>query len=135
MEPDIILRPHHLLCLLSFSGEGYSREFEAEFARLAKLYARPGTLLEVVAGPDMACQTCPHLANGVCTSPADGPDQRVQALDNAILALLGLTPGIHRAGAIHACIAACSKEQLAGVCADCSWHPQADCQTKIKAKV
>lgn len=135
MESDITLRPHHLLCLLAFSGEGYSPEFEQEFSRLAKLYRKACTMVQVVLAPDMACQACPHLEDEQCTSPADGPDHRVVALDRAVLQLLGIQPGIHRCGALHARIGALSEEQLNTACSDCSWHPAASCQKIILRKL
>ena len=48
------LRAHHLLCMLTYVGEGYSRAFTANYDRIvARLSAREE--IELVAGPDDVC--------------------------------------------------------------------------------
>lgn len=51
----IRIRPHHLLCMLTFAGKGYSPEFVANFERVARLIASGGQTLEIVFGPDDIC--------------------------------------------------------------------------------
>jgi len=58
------LRPHHLLCMLTFSGEGYTPAFVDNFARVLKRL-NAGEAIEVVDGIDDICQpmlgeTYPH---------------------------------------------------------------------------
>ena len=48
------LRPHHLLCILTFAGEGYSPSFVANFAAIAARIGA-GETIELVAGPDDIC--------------------------------------------------------------------------------
>jgi len=127
----ITLRGHHLLCLLAFSGEGYSPSFEAAFCRLAEAYARSETMIDLVIGPDQACRACPHLGLAGCTSPADGPEESVAALDREVLAILSLTPGRHQAGAIHQRLARTTPDDLHGCCRRCSWHGHTRCQEII----
>jgi hypothetical protein len=58
---SVRLRAHHLLCMLTFAGEGYSPEF---VANLAAIVARVGAgePVELVDGPDDVC------------APLDGTD-------------------------------------------------------------
>lgn len=55
------LRPHHLLCLLTYKGEGYSPEFVANFDRIAREITAGS--VEIVSGPD---DVCAPLLNGEC---------------------------------------------------------------------
>ena len=63
------LRPHHLLCLQTFVGRGYSEEF-VEHMTLVKrqLTANPLTLITLVSGTDDLCSHCPNCVDGQCTS-------------------------------------------------------------------
>lgn len=48
------LRPHHLLCMLTFVGEGYNPAFVANYRRLAGRLSA-GEAIEIVSGPDDIC--------------------------------------------------------------------------------
>lgn len=48
------LRPHHLLCLLTYAGKGYSAEFTANYDLVAERIARGEDIL-IVDGPDNIC--------------------------------------------------------------------------------
>lgn len=48
------LRPHHLLCLLTYAGKGYSAEFTANYDLVAERTARGEDIL-IVGGPDDIC--------------------------------------------------------------------------------
>jgi len=51
---SVRLRAHHLLCMLTFVGEGYSPAFVANFTRIVDRIAR-GETIELVDGPDDVC--------------------------------------------------------------------------------
>ncbi|MCM5559626.1 DUF1284 domain-containing protein [Pleomorphomonas sp. JP5] len=54
-ENTVRLRGHHLLCLLTYKGLGYSPEFVAGMtATAARLVA--GSIAEIVEGPDDICE-------------------------------------------------------------------------------
>jgi len=48
------LRPHHLLCVLTFSGKGYTHAFSVNFDSIAKRLDQ-GEAVMIVAGPDDIC--------------------------------------------------------------------------------
>ncbi|WP_227287708.1 MULTISPECIES: DUF1284 domain-containing protein [Alphaproteobacteria] len=48
------LRPHHLLCILTYVGKGYSPGFTANMTRIAGRLSA-GEEVEIVAGPDDIC--------------------------------------------------------------------------------
>ncbi|MCB9989403.1 MAG: DUF1284 domain-containing protein [Rhodospirillales bacterium] len=76
----INLRPHHLLCILTYVGEGYSPAFVENFNTIvARL--NQGTPVKIVKGPDDIC--APLVKN----PPADYhcEDEDHIALDNRAL--------------------------------------------------
>ena len=50
----IRLRPHHLLCLLTYSGKGYSAAFTANYDVIAGRISQGEDVL-IVEGPDDIC--------------------------------------------------------------------------------
>lgn len=48
------LRPHHLLCMLTYAGKGYSAAFTANYDRVAGRLAAGEDIL-IVNGPDDIC--------------------------------------------------------------------------------
>lgn len=48
------IRPHHLLCILTYAGKGYSQAFTSNYDRIvARLNA--GETVRIVDGPDAIC--------------------------------------------------------------------------------
>lgn len=71
--PELRLRPHHLLCLQSFVGHGYSEEFVRQMTSVKKkLTISPDTPIKIESGADMLCLHCPNCREGHCIS--DKPD-------------------------------------------------------------
>ena len=67
--PVLHLRPHHLLCLQTFTGHGYSEEFVRHMALVKRQLTRePRTAIELVSGVDDLCAHCPNNVDGQCTS-------------------------------------------------------------------
>lgn len=63
------LRPHHLLCLQTFVGHGYSKEFVRHMTLVKRqLTADPLTPITLVSGADDLCAHCPNCVEGQCTS-------------------------------------------------------------------
>ncbi|WP_439343967.1 DUF1284 domain-containing protein [Vacuolonema iberomarrocanum] len=50
----IRVRPHHLLCLLTYSGKGYSPAFIANYDAIAARLSK-GEDIVIVCGPDDIC--------------------------------------------------------------------------------
>lgn len=85
--PELWLRPHHLLCLQSFVGHGYSEEFVQQMSVVKQqLTDSPDTPVKIVQGADMLCLHCPNCKMGTCTS--DKP----AIFDQLVLNRLTLAP-------------------------------------------
>lgn len=63
------LRPHHVLCLQTFRGSGYSREFVSGMKKiLAVLKEDAETTLRIVRGCDDICLFCQNRKGDSCIS-------------------------------------------------------------------
>ena len=129
----IRLRAHHLICLFAFSGEGYSADFTRRFDELRTAYLKSDTLVEVLVGPDDACDACPHLTSAGCGSTEDGPESSVRTLDSHVLQTLSLTAGRHAAGDLHKKVFGLTPDQLSNLCQPCTWYGRMPCQEKVLA--
>src|SRR3989338_5500080 len=70
------IRAHHLLCMRSFQGKGYSEEFVDNFYKVIdELKKNP--LVKVVNKPDAICEKCPHNKNG-CIKKGPKSELRVR---------------------------------------------------------
>lgn len=121
------LRGHHLLCLLTYVGRGYTPAFTANYDRIvARL--NEGEAAELVAGPDDIC--APMLGEGHhCFN------ESVRARDaSALEALLPfvaevLAPGARldlSAAQLAEMRAAFAAGTIRAACADCRWASLCD---------
>ncbi|HEX5235821.1 MAG TPA: DUF1284 domain-containing protein [Silvibacterium sp.] len=60
----IRIRPHHLLCMLTFVGRGYSPQFVSNLERIARRIASGNETVQIILGPDDVCE--PLLADSEC---------------------------------------------------------------------
>ena len=129
----IALRPHHLLCMLTFVGKGYSPAFVANLEQVVRRIATGTETIEIVAGPDVIC--APLL-----TGPNAEPDchclrpsvtlrdqHAVQDIQTFLQQPLALGDHIflshHDLDRLRAAFAAGS---IRTACAGCQWHPLCD---------
>lgn len=88
-EQPLRLRPHHLLCIAHFVGEGYSDAFSENMDRLTKqLAAKPARQIQLCSAADAVCSCCPNRIGESCSS-AD----KVSRYDSACLCALSLREG------------------------------------------
>ena len=83
------LRPHHLLCIQKFTGNGYDQAFTRHLTEIvARLADDPETRITLTHGCDFVCLLCPNKKNEVCLSA-----EKVLQMDNAVLEICGLSYG------------------------------------------
>lgn len=64
-----LLRPHHLLCLQNYRGEGYSESFTGGMNMMvSQLRGNPLTMIRITEGADMLCRNCPNRRRSECSS-------------------------------------------------------------------
>lgn len=60
-ETVIKLRPHHLLCMLTYIGKGYSKAFTTNFTLLVDEFNKGDIEIKLIEGPDDICR--PRLSD------------------------------------------------------------------------
>ncbi|MCR4269125.1 DUF1284 domain-containing protein [Nitratireductor sp. ZSWI3] len=119
----IRLRAHHLLCMLTYAGRGYSPAFTANYDRLAARIAAGEDLL-LVQGPDDICR--PLLAGQAPHCLRRGPAERDAAAATALARLLDrpIAPGIRLVpddALLERLRAAFAKGSTRKACLGCEW--------------
>ena len=120
----VSLRPHHLLCLLTYVGKGYSPAFTANYDAIAvRLTGGDGVVL--VAGPDDICQ--PLLGETEPHCHRDSVVDRDRLATRDLEALLG-TPLVVDAELtlspelLHRMRSAFTRGETREACLGCEWH-------------
>lgn len=120
-EPEnkgtVLLRPHHLLCLQTFRGKGYSPDFVRKMTEIhALVHAEPPAAIRLISGSDLLCGSCPNCEGGKCTS--EKPDR----FDARVLEYTGLSAGSLLAeGIFTPGIPAVTEAILDACCPGCQW--------------
>ncbi|MGI3903147.1 MAG: DUF1284 domain-containing protein [Janthinobacterium lividum] len=122
------LRPHHLLCVLTYVGKGYSPAFVAQYDRVAARLSA-GEALLVVDGPDDICATIVDTVGSHCRGTSASTRDRLAA--ERVGALLGrsvasgavLELGREQLGALRHAFA---NGQLRSACVGCEWERLCD---------
>ena len=122
------LRAHHLLCLLSYVGKGYSPAFTANYDKVAKRLAGGEDVL-VVSGPDDICAPLLEEPEPHCLRESAAGRDRLAARDVGNLlgrpiaagALLSLDPA--RLAAMRQ---AFSVGRTREACRGCEWSDLCD---------
>jgi hypothetical protein len=117
MRPDaerVRLRPHHLLCVLTYAGRGYTPEFERGFdAVSARLSA--GAAIEIVAGADDICAH--HNGND-----RHCDDASIALRDEHARAAVHLPGDVLDADTVRALRTAFAAGDIRGACVGCDWY-------------
>lgn len=127
-KPDdaVRLRGHHLLCMLTFRGEGYSPRFVENFhAIIARLNA--GATVVITTGPDDICAPLCAAEGADCHCYAARNQVRDEQALADLAALLGhpLQPGgvLHLTpDTTHALRTAFADGSIRTACAGCEWY-------------
>lgn len=88
----IRLRPHHLLCLLTYVGKGYTPAFTANYTVIAGRLSR-GEEIEIVSGPDDVCAPLLSEAEQHCFNDSVVERDRLAARDVGALVGQAIAPG------------------------------------------
>jgi len=115
----INLRGHHLICLHFFHGKGYDEAFISNLAEtMRRAREEP---VRACSGADDVCAACVHLKNSLCSYGPEA-EKEIQAMDEAALSLLGLSPGETATWAVLAArLPDIFNEWKAQFCGQCDW--------------
>ncbi|MFN3501504.1 MAG: DUF1284 domain-containing protein [Allorhizobium sp.] len=122
------LRAHHLLCVLTYVGRGYSPAFVENYEAIATRLSE-GEEIELVAGPDDICGPLTADPEAHCHGP--GVIERDRVAADAIARLIGspLPPGA-RITPSAALLARLRKTfatgEIRAACSGCEWSGLCD---------
>lgn len=88
----IRLRPHHLLCLLTYSGKGYSPAFTANYDAIAGRLSQGEDIL-IVEGPDDICAPLLGDSDAHCRGGSVTARDGLAARDVGALLAFPIEPG------------------------------------------
>lgn len=89
----IRLRAHHLLCLLTYVGKGYSPAFTVNYDAIAERLSRGEDIL-LVPGPDDVCAPVLDGPESHCRNESVVERDRLAARDVGDLLALPIQPGV-----------------------------------------
>lgn len=117
------LRPHHLLCILTYSGHGYSPAFSANMTRIAGRLGA-GERIEIVAGPDDICAPLLADPDPHCRRASVWARDRAAARELGRLSGVAIRPGAGLAldaDLVQRLRAAFAARRIRAACAGCEW--------------
>ncbi|GEO84197.1 MULTISPECIES: DUF1284 domain-containing protein [Alphaproteobacteria] len=122
------LRAHHLLCMLTYIGKGYSPAFVENYEAIAALLSA-GEEIELVAGPDDICR--PLLGGGGAHCLGESVLRRDDDARNAVSRLLSVTlsagSGIVLSSALLDRLrASFATGRIRSACSGCEWSSLCD---------
>jgi hypothetical protein len=125
----IQLRPHHLLCMLTFIGKGYSPAFVANLEQVVRRLATGAEVVQIVAGPDDIC--APLLGEADCHCHRSSVGERDRLATEAISLLLtrSLEPGTQfllTRNDLDKLRDAFAAGSIREACTGCQWKPLCD---------
>jgi len=123
------LRPHHMLCSLSFRGKGYSNEFVKNFKAIHKKLKSEHTTIKIINCCDDICEKCPEKQGDLCNK-----HQIVAEIDDAYLRILQLHIGQtitfkHLETRIKKLL---TIGDFKKTCSKCSWYPLNICTPIVR---
>lgn len=123
------LRPHHLLCMLTFAGKGYGPEFVANFEQIADRIAAGNEAIEIVEGPDDVCR--PLLAAADChcrnASVALRDRQAAESISGLLRRPIGTgTQLMPDEDLLRTLREAFAQGTIRQACSSCQWKPVCD---------
>ncbi|MCZ8182475.1 MAG: DUF1284 domain-containing protein [Beijerinckiaceae bacterium] len=127
-QAPVPLRPHHLLCSLTYRGEGYSAAFITGYDRMIETLAA-GAPIRIVEGPDVICAPRLGEPDCHCHEARIAWRDRQAAADLAPCLGQALPPGTELPGIVDylpALRAAFAEGTLRKACSGCAWHDLCD---------
>lgn len=126
---SILLRPHHLLCMLTFVGKGYTPEFVRHFESVINRISTGQEAIEIVEGPDEICSALSTEAGCHCNNASVRlrDHHAAEAIGNLLQLPIRtgtqLTPQPHLATILRTAFAQGTIRQA---CTGCQWKSLCD---------
>lgn len=85
---NLLLRPHHGLCIRFFEGKGYNEEFTHHMEETIKKLQGKDIHIILTDKEDEICKKCPNFLKDGCRTK-----EKVQKYDEGVMKILGLSVG------------------------------------------
>lgn len=135
------IRPHHILCMRAYSGNGYSEEFKIKIEGIIKEIQAYNEFLQVdnlkeeikevelVFYTDSICEKCPNkLGENLCSS-----QEKVNLLDFKVINHFNLKEGIYNYKDLEDLVYESINECIFDdICKECEWYGITNCKDYIK---
>lgn len=135
------IRPHHILCMRAYSGNGYSEEFKIKMEGIIKEIQAYNEFLQVdnlkeeikevelVFYTDSICEKCPNkLGENLCSS-----QEKVNLLDFKVINHFNLKEGIYNYKDLEDLVYESINEDIFDdICKECEWYGITNCKDYIK---
>ena len=137
------IRPHHVLCMRAYSGNGYSEEFKVkmeniikeikaynEFLQVENIKAEMNKI-ELVFYTDSICEKCPNkLDENLCSY-----QDKVKLLDLKVASHFNLKEGLYNYSELEALVYNNITEAIFDdICKECEWYRVTNCKDYIITK-
>ena len=136
----INIRPHHLLCMRAYIGNGYSEEFKIEMEKVIKELKVYNEFLKsdnlnnyikkvnIVFNTDSLCEKCPNKqGENICTS-----QEKVSLLDLKVIKYFNLKEGIFSYKDLENQVYDnINEEVFDDICKECEWYSVTNCKEYI----
>ncbi|MBN2695543.1 DUF1284 domain-containing protein [bacterium] len=121
------LRPHHILCMHGFIGEGYDYIFTENMSGIIDNILESNSV-EIVFYWDNICSKCPNLNDkGFCKT-----EKKVRNLDKKTIELLELKEMIYNYNELRAILKnRLTPDKLVYICSECSWYQDGICKKTV----
>lgn len=117
----MILRPHHLLCMKFFIGEGYSNDFTKNMSNvISKIKEDPDCKIVLKSSKDVICEHCHYHGEFFCDS-----NEKVSRYDENVLEICGFESNVeYKFSFLNYTVNKniIEKKILSSICSDCSWY-------------
>lgn len=134
------IRPHHILCMRAYSGNGYSEEFKVKMENIIKEIKAYNEFLQVanlkeemkevelVCYTDNICEKCPNkLGENLCSS-----QEKVSLLDLKVVRHFNLKEGIYNYNDSEELVYSNMTEDIFDdICKECEWYDTTNCKDYI----
>lgn len=137
------IRPHHLLCMRAYSGNGYDEKFKVSMESIIKEIKAYNEYLQVdnfeneirevelICYTDKICEECPNkIDENICLS-----QEKVNLLDLKLLNHFNLKEGIYNYKELEDLVYSNISENIFDdICKECEWYGIANCKNYILKK-
>ncbi|WP_315166330.1 DUF1284 domain-containing protein [Metaclostridioides mangenotii] len=132
----IKIRPHHILCMRAYQGNGYSEEFNINMKKViidVDLYNRAynktpdiykDTQVELIFGLDSLCGSCPNNLGEECRS-----QENISRLDKKVIEIFDLKEGLYLYKELEEKVFNYMNSDFYNqICSKCEWNISMKCR-------